>query len=286
MKIHAFRLEQQGAGSLQPLMDAVAGRDLGARFFAGDGEAIRLEVAQPLGDYYLMDFAGVRAGHGPGRMARNRPIVDFDLQHDEAFGEDTAMVLHLPTRYAAIQYNHYGPRAAAIERHLNAADLALGGAAHTTYSLGACLRAEAYRRLREMGFMQEVDFTLALPGVMPGDAAAGVSVGGALNAPLPEGVQVISMQLRAMPGAPLGRDGVFRLLDILNARGADLRAARVWGKRAEGAGRKRPVDLINDHLAEDVDLRPAFGQRIVRIERWNALRTTLQGWLDGGQLQA
>lgn len=286
MKIHAFRLEQQGPGDLLALMDAVRAMPLEDRFFAGDGRALRLEARGRRGDFYLMDFAGPRGGHGPGRMAPSRPITEFDLQADESFGEDTAIALHIPTGYVAVQYNHYGPRAATVDRYFNAADLEIGGHAPTTYTLAACLRPDAYRRLAEMGFMQEVEFTIALPGILPGDADRGLSVEGALAAPLPEGVQIISMQLRAMAGAPIGRAGVMGLIDSLTARGAELRAARVWGKRAEGLGRKRPVDLVNDHLSNEVDIRTARGQRIARAERWQALTASLTGWLAAGQLQA
>jgi hypothetical protein len=211
-------------------------------------------------------------------------MADIDLDDDETFGEDTAMAFHVPTGYAAVQYNHYGPRALAIEKYLNAADAELSNVA-TAYRLAVCLRGEAYQRLERLGFIQQVDFTISIPGILPGDAQNGVSVGGALRAPLPEGVEVVSMQLRGRAGRALGRDSVFAMVDDLLQRGGDLHAARVWGKRAQGAGRKRPVDLVNDQLSTEVDIRPARGHRFARPERWDALGRTLDDWLRTGQLQ-
>jgi hypothetical protein len=206
----------------------------------------------------------------------------IDLADDEQFGEDTAMVVHVPTGYAALQYNHYGPRARAVEEYLNSADRAAGDQGNpTAYRLGACLRPDAYSRLQAMGFIQEVDFTIYLPGL---GAQAGLSVGDALNAPLPQGVEVISMSMRGRAGGPLGRQDALALVDDLVQKGGDLIAAKVWGKPAEGAGRKRPVDLVKEHLSDERDIRPSRGQRFARPERWIALRDILSRWLATGRL--
>jgi len=284
LKIHAYKIDQQGGMDLANLIGLVEGLALVHRFFPGDERALRLEDSRRDGDWLLMDFAGARKGHGPGRMARDRPMADIDLDHDETFGEDTALALHVPTGYAAVQYNHYGPRAAAIEKYLNAASADLSDVP-AAYRLAICLREEAYQRLERLGFIQQVDFTIAIPGILPGDAANGVSVGAALDMPLPEGVEVISMQLRGRAGGSLGRARVFAMLDDLMRRSGDLHAARVWGKPAQGVGRKRPVDLINDQLSTEVDIRPARGHRFARPERWDALGRTLHEWLAAGRLQ-
>jgi hypothetical protein len=285
LKIHAYRVDRQGPLQVADLIAAIDARPLSDRFFHGDGQVLRLEDSVRDGDFLLLEFAGARTGHGPGRMSRDRPMAHIDLDSDETFGEDTAVAYHVPSGYAAVQYNHYGPRATAIERYLNAAAGALATPGPTAYALGVCLRGEAYQRLAQLGFIQEVDFTIAIPGILPGDADNGVSVGAALRAPLPEGVEVISMQLRGRAGRPLGRDSVLTMVDELLRRGGDLHAARVWGKSAPGVGRKRPVDLVNDQLSADVEIRPARGHRYARPERWNGLARTLHEWLASRQLQ-
>ena len=182
MRTHAYRVEPKGgAADFEALVRTIHARSLEGRYFPGDGGAIRLEDMEQRGDFLLLNFAGARSGHGPGRMGRGKPMAEFDLDDDEQFGEDTAVAYHIPTKYAAVQYNHYGPRARAIELYLNAADLAVGGGL-ASYSLAICLRGDAFARLQGLGFIQEVDFTVAIPGVLPGAAADGISVGGALRA--------------------------------------------------------------------------------------------------------
>jgi len=286
MKVHAYRLEKQGGGDVADLLSRVRARELADRFFPGDGQTLRLEELEVRGDYLLADFAGPRAGHGPGRMGRGAPITDFDLADDEDFGEDTAVAVHLPSGYAAVQYNHYGPRVNAIEGYLGAADDALPSAAgRTQYQFGMCLRPNAYERLRRYGFIQEVEFTLALPGIQPGAAREGVSVGNALEAPLPQGVEVVAMSLKARPGGSLGHQDAMQFVDGLLGRGGDLVRAKVYGKEVEGRGRKRPINLLNEHLSVEREVRRHTGQRFARGERWAALGQSLNEWLANDQLQ-
>lgn len=283
MKIHAYRIERQGPGQLHELLATIGALALEDRFFAGDGEALRLEEFDLRGDFFVADFAGPRAGHGPGKLSRRAPMVDIDLGDDENFAEDTAIAVHIPSGYAAVQYNHNGPRVKAIEKYLGAADDRNGQ--RTQYQFATCLRPDAHDRLRRYGFIQEIDFTIAIPGIAPGAADQGISVGNALNAPLPQGAQVISMQVRANAGGPLGQRDSLELVDDLLARGGDLLRAKIWGKEAEGRGRKRPINLLNEHLSQDVDIRRARGNRFGRPERWTALGQTLERWLANGQLQ-
>lgn len=286
LKIHAYRLERQGPGDLADLLERVRARSLEDRFFPGDGQKLRLEELELRGDYLLADFAGPRAGHGPGRMGRAAPITDFDLADDEDFGEDAAVVVHLPSGYSAVQYNHFGPRVSAIETYLGAAEDAMPNpAGRTQYQFGVVLRQNAYERLRRYGFIQEVEFTIALPGIQPDAARGGMSVGNALEAPLPQGVESVSMSLKARPGGSLGHRDAMELVDGLLGRGGDLVRASVWGKEAEGSGRKKPINLLNEHLSVDRALRRHTGQRYARGERWAALGQSLDEWLASGQLR-
>jgi hypothetical protein len=246
---------------------------------------MRLEDANVRGDYVYLDFARPRTGHGPGHMAKSRPIQDFDLPDDEAFGEDTAVAFDPASGYAAVQYNHYGPRVSAIEQYLSVADRALGrDQLQWGYEFGAYLKPDAYRRLRGFGLVHEVDFTVALPAVGDAEFAQGESVQGFLRAPLPQGVETMSVQLKAGRGrdSALGRRGVLGIAEDLMRLGPALKSGSVRGRRDDG----QPdwVDLVKDQLVTERDVRAGRGQRFARPERWMALRDALGAWLATGQL--
>lgn len=285
MKIHAYRLEADGPTPASELLQRVGALALGERYFPGDGNTLRLEDVQLRGDFLLTNFSALRKGHGPGRLSRHGLMAEFDLNEDEDFGEDTAAVIHVPSGYTAVQYNHYGPRHASVDKYLAAADEALRGALpRTDYVMAMCLRGGAYDRLRRYGFIQEVDFAIALPGIEAGAADRGMSVGNALRAPLPEGAASIAMQIRGRPGEALGQRDAMELVDSLLARGNDLLRAKVWGKPEQGAGRKKPIDLLAEHLQVDRELRRTRGQRFALHERWDLLGNTLDQWLASNEL--
>ena len=101
---------------------------------------------------------------------------------------------------------------------------------------------------------------------------------------MPDGVKVVSMQLRGHAGGELDRGAVMAMVDGLLARGGDLFGIRVSGKEAEGVGRKQPVDLLKDHLSETRVINPARGHRFALPERWVALHNILVTWLATRQL--
>ncbi|WP_157776548.1 DUF6731 family protein [Nitratireductor aquibiodomus] len=122
MKIHAYEAAQKGPRTLEELLRCIHRQPLENRFYLGE-EGIRLEDVVERDGLWFADFVAPRGGHGPGKMKRSRPLEGIQLQEDERFGEDTGMVYDPATRYAAVQYNHFGPRIKAIENYLYAADL-------------------------------------------------------------------------------------------------------------------------------------------------------------------
>ena len=125
MKIFAYRIVQKGPRSLEAIIDRVHRLELQHRVIGGS--KIRLEERGRKDGFLLMDFARERGGHGPGRMAPNEALQEIPLRAGQNFGEDTGVAYDPASGHAAIQYNHYGPRAESIEEYLYTYDLSLGG---------------------------------------------------------------------------------------------------------------------------------------------------------------
>ncbi len=279
MRALAYGVQRYGPRTLQDVGVALMAMELEDRFFLGEVDGLRLEHFIEHQGFWHFDFAKRRSGHGPGRMARARAIEEIDLGGDW-FGEDTAFVYDPASGIAAVQYNHYGPRIKWIENYLAAADLHLGGAhqGRWGFGFGARLKDPAYADLQDFGLIQEIDFTVSVPGVRAANLGRGNSLSGILNAPLPVGIETIrvEMKARAERGSALGHDEAWGVINDLRRLGGDVIKADVWG-RNDARTRKKHVDL-KDAQISSVQPINAAGNRIARAERYTALRNAMLDW--------
>jgi len=296
MKVHAFRVVRHGPRRIEDIIQDVLNLSLEDRFFLDRYNGLRLEDADENGRFVFMDFANQRSAHGPGRMARDAPLSEFNMRRGETFGEDTAVIYDKQTDYAAIQFNFSGPRHRAVELYLSARDLMLGGLrdaadgepVEATYgfTFGAVLKPDGYRRLRRMQVIREFEYEVAVPGIQPGDRESGRPLSDALGAPLPEGTETIRVAIKAgrAPKQLLSRDGAMQIIDrIADLPHGVLRRAVVRGRSAEDEPIE-PIDLLEDRLVGEVPVTAGRGLRYSRQDRWGALQQIVGEWLESGAL--
>ncbi|HAV49672.1 MAG TPA: hypothetical protein DCX75_05650, partial [Brevundimonas sp.] len=276
MRALAYGVQQFGPRSLQQVGTAIEAMPIEDRFFLGEDDGLRLENFTDLQGLWHFDFAKRRSGHGPGRMARERAMEEIDLGGDW-FGEDTAFVFDPATGVAAVQYNHFGPRLKWIEQYLAAADLTLGGVHQGRWGFGFGMRLKdpAYAELQDFGLIQEIDFTVSVPGVRAANFERGNSLAGILNAPLPVGIETIrvEMKARADRGSSLGHDEAWGVINDLRRLGGDLIRADVWGKQ-DARSRRQRVNLKDAQISSQQPVNAA-GNRVARTERYTALRAAI-----------
>jgi hypothetical protein len=281
MKILAFRLHPLGPTSVRDTAAAVAAMPLQNRFFLGRND-LRLENWFEGQQFICMAFGRARHGHGPGQMGQDVPLSDINLGDGRTFGEDTALVVDKATGFAAIQYNHYGPRARSIEQYLTAADLTFNpGAPQYGFSMGAVLRPDVYDQIRDMAVLKELEFTISLPSLNAAGRPPGRSLLSVVTNPYPEGTETVTMKLKANRArdASIRPDDFFDLVnDLLPHIGGGLKDAKVVGRRGEGEERET-IDLVEEQVARSVQLVPGPGQRLAVNDRWQALEDTLRQWL-------
>lgn len=292
MKIFACRVQQRGPRTFGQIITRLDGLPLQNRYFAGP---VRLEEMGRRHGLLLVDFSRERGGHGPGRMSKNARLQEIRLHAGESFGEDTGLAFDARTGYAAIQYNHYGPRITAIEDYLYAVDQSLGGLAQPGpgqtpadvcgFVFGAVLKHDALTRLRRLGIIHEIDFAISVPGVQAADLNEGRSLGQVLRAPLPKGVESISMTIKAAAGrdGALGHGQAMGIINDLQRIGSSLKQAVVKGRPTRDDPLDK-IDLVSERVAADPNLPLSQGRRYSRQNRWGALSDTLNGWLTSGVL--
>lgn len=292
MKIKAYRVHQQGQRTLQDVATWLADRPLAERQFGGHSD-IRLEEMRVGQRLLFLDFAHRRMGHGPGRMSRNAPIQDIDLGVDEHFGEDTAAVIDMHTGYAAVQYNHHGPKVSSIQDYLRLVDMAIMGAPvgagvdadRFGFRWAIHLNTDGYDRLRGLGLFREVSLEINVPGAQEHDLLRGRALGQIIDNAVPEGTETVTLICKAAAprNSALGDQGVEGLLTDARRLGDSLLKAAVRGRREAGAPIEE-IDLIEEQLGREVVLRVHRGERYAREDRWQSLSDTIQFWHAANQL--
>jgi len=296
MRIFAYRVVQKGPRGLEDVLSRLAGLPLKDRVFDGAASGMRLEDARLIQHFMHADLAVPRTGHGPGRMGLDAPLADIEMAKDEAFGEDAGLVYDPASGYLALQYNHVGPRIGRIQSYLAAADLSFGelGPAQPGqsdwdrcgFTFGAVLRPDAYRRLRQMGIVRKLEFSVSLPGALAEDRDLGRSLNQVLNAPLPDGIETLEVTMKAAPqrDSRLGRNPAMAIVEGLQAIAPWVKKAQVSGRRDEDSSSEE-VDLVQERLSRDSLVAVGPGQRLPRTDRWTALATALRDWLANGDLE-
>lgn len=288
MRVYAYRVAQAGGRTIREVAEATGGRLLADRYPPGGPDGLRLEDSNLVGNHVLMSFSRPRQGHGPGSWAQDAPLNDIDLGVGRRFGEDTAVAFDPATGFAAVQFNQYGPRVTHIQEYLTAADLALGiqQGQGVGFTFAPHYKRDAAARLQQMRLVKEIEFTISVPGVNEADFDAGRSVGGILRSNLPGGLQTISIKLSAgrTREAALALNAAHAIIADLNRLGGDLKAATVTGK-AEPRAPRDEVNLVDERLSVEVDIRPNLGHRMALPERWTALGNALRNWQAANQLR-
>lgn len=294
MKVYAHRVHQVGPRALEEVLRRIQALSLADRSFQGRDD-MRLEVAREENGLWFADFASPRKGHGPGRMGPNAPIEGITLAEGLMFGEDTGIVYDPVTGYLGVQYNHYGPRISGIQNYLLAADLSFGDLGERQegqsdsdrcgFRIGVVLKADAYARLRRWGIYKSVELTISVPGALAADLDAGRSLGSVLRAPLPEGVETITLGIQARPGreGALGERGVRGIINDVENLGLAVKSAVFRGKPTLEE-KTDAVNLVSDRVSGEVTMGLGEGLRYVRQDRWNALERTFRQWLADGRL--
>lgn len=295
MRIYAFRVAQRGPRLLGDVVQRLADLPMERRYFQGNAFGLRLEAMGGQDGFVLADVAAARVGHGPGRMATNAPMAEFDLGEGESFGEDTGFAYDPETGYLALQYNHQGPRVGRIEQYLHAADFSFGGLRAAQpgesqfdlcgFRFGAVLQPGAYAKLRTMHIVKRLEVSISLPGAQAADRERGRSLSQVLDAPLPEGIEKLEivMTSSAQKNGRLGRQGVMGFVDDALALGPHVQNLFVRGKQNDDTPTEE-LDLLEQRLETTANVQLGPGGRFPRAARWEALSAALQTWKGSGAL--
>ncbi len=292
MKINAYKVVQRGEATLPQLLHHLSGLDHEHRAAEVQGSTMKLEEVQvDQHGVWRLDFTKFRL-YGPGRASLSRPIAAFELEEDESFGEETAAVFWPKTGYMMIQYNHHGPRFAAIESYfhqfsiaLRAQQAAAPAAESTGFGVVPVLRPDSAVRLERMRILSKIEFTVFVPGALAMESQTRPSLNSLLDNTVVQSAQNVTIEVSAgrNRGAALVLEPAKQLInDLLGVRD-EVSQLRVTGQQDEDAPRE-PIDLLEARLQADIPLVRGPDHRYGRAERWAALDQAYDAWIGSGHL--
>lgn len=292
MKVHLFKVRtMQNVESLEDLLDRMQLDTIEDRLrkIGIQKQEIRLESIRAPGQdgnntkFWLLDFTKLRFDHGPGKVSRNEPIEGFELEDDEGFGEETAVLFDPKTAHALIQYNHNGPRSSTIEEYFCVYD----NAVVSKYSFLPVLDDTANLRLAQKDIIKKIQFKVAAPKITDEQRKGNVPLGRVLDLANNLDGETIEITVSAGRGN-LGGDVVQGLIGTLRkliplGHGDDnsaLKTFKVSGKD----GVLGETDEINMLLAKEeltIDgLLSGDDLRYTQASRWAGLQRARNGWND------
>ena len=285
MKIHAYKITSAKGSDIAALSEKILQLPLSEREFT-PVPLLRLEHRTHSKNLLFLDFAKARYGHGPGKLSQSKGLTEVGLDADEAFGEDTGLVIDVASGFAAIQYNSHGPRVNAIAQYLSEAqrDLKMYSEDKYGFIFSKFLREDALARLKTTGLIKELEFDVAIGDEESFDSKSGKSLSRFFDRPFPNGTARVRIIIKAAGrrGTGLERKGVSAVIDnILDDRDS-ARALKVSGLDEHGQ-RFHQIDFLEDSLVINTTLQLKSGQRYSRSDRWNALDEAMKTWKAEGR---
>ena len=257
MKIHAYKVVPRGQFALGDVLEHISGLSLEERLRTVAEGDIRLEAGNRAGRFWTLDFGGIRPD-GPGRASRLRPIVDFEMNEDEGFGQETAALYNTQSGFMTLQYNHFGPRHGRIQGYLFRFARLLAGLAEDVptdddhgFTLVPVLKRDAIERLNDANVIKNIDVQVFVPGILHADAARRRSFSAILNHPIFGNVESFQFRLAAprRRGESLDVNELRRLATELLGLGDDVSTLQMTIKEAE-EDPSEPLDLLDARLRQ------------------------------------
>lgn len=225
-------------------------------------------------------------GEGPGLAKRDTPSMSMNLDDDEDFTEDTAMLFDPASKMIVMQYNHYGPRAGSVADYFSA----WLGANDGAYELAPQLNQNVQARLKSKKQFTRVAFRVA--PAMVTDAWKNNNV--ALTTMLEDQAKawdgewvtvVISLDARDPQSTLSVRDKLKALIGLSHESRDAVRLLQVSGRDDVGL-RVDQIDLLAERLERTYNGLPLDqGRRVSMDSRWKALHDSYEHWKKDGLIR-
>lgn len=282
LTVQVFRVSPiNHSAPLEHLLEEIHARELPDRLRLIRGVEYRLEdLHQDETGLWFLDFGKFRRVHGPGAASQNTAVRGFEFQDGEVFCEETAMLYDPGSRYAVIQYNHYGARPGSIQEYFNSF---VDGEPYT-YELRPKYDEDAERRFEQSTATRRLTFAIDGRLFSNQDYEAGTPLAQAIElARRTDGVRLeLTVSVGSYRNRSLRPNVIRNMIAALLRKHEDMPDAvsRVEvGMLTDQDARMEVVDLIAQRLTHTFEGLPLGDDlRIPRDSRYDALRRAYNMW--------
>ena len=287
MKIHYFGTNDDFP--MAAVLQAIAGKALGDRERQVAKKIMFMEEYDVDGDFHQLDLTQRRRTHGPGHSRPGLQTVDFNLGQDDGFGEQTCAVWHAPSRYMAVQYNHYGVRPSAIRDYLSMFGSAVAGEA-VNLEMEPQLNTDTYERLGASPIHARLQCGFDSKSVVPTEGMAKLGVPLQRIMEIRDSTDAVNIEVTVSLGRRSGTgrydaDGNLRSLNILSTvrQALGMNPSKLVAAVKSEDGPMEILDLLEHRQVDEVadgDLRLTGGRRWSYQVRARATQRRLATWLQ------
>lgn len=286
MRVNLFKL-QTGKDSepLDDLLTIIGVMNLDQRAKTIGHSVLRLETIEAPGaktPYWLLDFCKLRYSEGPGRASPKAPTTSFDLDVDEGFAEETAMLFDPVSNAVVIQYNHHGPRSGVIASYLSTID----PQQPNQYDLLVRLNPSAQVRLKTKKTFTRLQVKVAPSALSDHYKKANVSVISSLEKTQQQYGSdyvelIVSLDARSPASLKLSQ-WIKSFKDMALQEPDAVSTLRISG-RDDADSPVDTVDLMSERLEyEFTDIEIDDGRRLTWASRRAAMIRSYNGWKKDG----
>jgi hypothetical protein len=287
MYVHLYKVARtEGAPPLEDTLTEIGKLSHENRLQSIGFQTLRLDDELPPdlnSPFWKLDFCKFRS-KGPGRASRSTPTTSFQLGHDERFSEETAVVYSPAAGYLALQYNHYGPRAAAIAQYLSQF---LPDGMEYTFELQLDPAAQA--RLEKKTLFTKVQYRVAPAELSAAWKANNVSMAKAINVQQQTyGGDWLTMEVsleRDSPQSLSVKDKIKGFFGLASEGPKAVKNLKVAGRDDSGSCIDI-VDLLKEKLEKSYKNMPLdTGLRVAASDRWIRIASALSDWAKQGVIK-
>lgn len=277
MKIELYKLEKPQDFDFERRITKILDDKLDRRNRMRGKGLMRMETCLKRGKLFLMDFVKIRMDHGPAKAGEGLPVTGFELETNEGFGEETALLWDSSNDWCILQYNHYGVRASAIAEYFSL----YVHDAPVNLILHPKIDDNIHSKIRAKRLVNKLSFSVAAKEISDADYDNGASLGSATKILKRTDADHIEITITARRKSRLDVDlpDFAKWLMHLggSSEGSPVSSAHATA-REDDDSKQEVLDLLHHRIVTEEDILPGIDKRYSMKDRFDALHRAHGAW--------
>ena len=279
MKVHYYSYRVLNSNeSLKRVIQRISNLELGSREHGAERSPILAEHISVGTEFIETDFTLRRMTGGPGLSKRGEQTKDFEFTEGQGFGEQTAVVWSVDG-YAAVQYNHRGPKSVGIQNYLKSF---IRGGEDTELELLPFVDPDIWNRFLSSNEHISLECTIDARALPPDMAKSNLPFAHALGMRSELGTGKVNMRFFYGADRPGGPGNLLSTIRGLYEGRQHVESLKV-GVREDVDCASEVLNLLGHHDVDEIpneELEQTPGRRYSRESRLRAIKTVFKEWLQ------